>query len=316
MNHLNNALKVFIGIALLVTLYYLIGVSSVLQQIPSVNLFWVGLAMALLILSLVLNGINVWISVWPLKKIRLAKAIQYYFFSWAIGFWAPGKLGDFTIIPMLKKQGISTGPATASAIINKIVSLATLLALSAVGLVFFLGFSYAFQAVLAGMLVVSVLGLLVATPNGRNVLKKIAGKKSSWFLGFGNAMDPYFSKHLGLVALNALVTLVQWIVLVIFTMALFWGFGFFPGFWDVLFVASISSLVSLIPISPNGIGVREVTYTFLAGLRGWPSVTTVSVITVSLAIHYAIVITVLVFFAREIKHLTENTSNAHEREIA
>ncbi|MFH0955525.1 MAG: lysylphosphatidylglycerol synthase transmembrane domain-containing protein [Candidatus Micrarchaeota archaeon] len=298
---MKNVWKLVVGLVLLAALYYLIGITRVIEKIASVNPFFVILAAALLVFSLVLSGLNVLISVWPFRKISFSKAVKYYFFSWSVGFLGPGKVGDFSIIPLLQKDGITAGQATASAILNKTTTVFTLFFLSAFGVLFFFEPSYAFQLILAGVAILAVFVFLVWTPMGRSWIKKILGKKSAWFAGFGIAMDSYFSKHRDIVILNELVTVAQWLTLAVFTLALFWGFGFFPSFWDVVFVACISSVVSLIPISPNGIGVREVTYTFLAGLAGWPAVTTVSVIAVSLAIHYAIVVVTFVFFAGEIK---------------
>lgn len=293
---------------LLVALYYLIGITAVIEKIASINPFFALLAAALLVFSLVLCGLNVLISARAFQKIPFLKAVRYYFFSWAIGFLGPGKIGEFSIIPLLQKEGLSAGQATASAVLNKIITLGTLLLFSAIGLLFFFGISHAWNGVLAGLAVLVVSIFFFWTTKGRSWLKKIIGKKSVWFAGFGNAIDSYFSKHRGIVVLNALVTIMQWMVLVVFTLVLFWGFGFYPDFWGVLFVASISSMASLIPITPNGIGVREVAYTFLAGLSGWPTVTTASVIAVSLAIHYAIVIVILVFFAKQIQEMGKSGS--------
>lgn len=300
---LKNTWKLVVGVALLAALYYLIGITTVIEKIASVNLFFVALAAALLIASLAVSGLNVQIAARPFKKIPFLKSVSYYFFSWAIGFLSPGKIGEFSIIPLLQREGLTAGEATASTVLNKIITLLVLLSLSAVGLLLFFGASDALQISVGGLAVLVALVFLFWTERGRNWIKKIVGKKSAWFAGFGTAIDGYFSKHLDVVAGNLLVTVAQWGILAIFTIALFWGFGFYPDFWDVLFVASISSAVSLIPISPNGIGVREVVYTFLASMRGWPAVTTVGVITVSLAIHYAIVAIVLVFFAKEVRNL-------------
>lgn len=314
--HVKNALKLVVGAVLLAALYYLIGIPTLLEKIASVDPFFVVLGAGLLVGSLVLSGLNVLISVRPFQKISFLKSVQFYFFSWAIGFLGPGKMGEFSIIPLLQTNGLSAGEATASAVLNKSITLATLLFLSAVGLLIFFGVSNSIQVILVGIAILLAAGFFFWTKTGRNWIKKMVGKKSEWFMGFGSAIDSYFSKHRGLVALNIIVTLVQWIVLTVYTLVLFWGFGFFPDFWDVLFVASISSLVSLIPISPNGLGVREVTYTFLAGLRGWPAITTVSVITVSLALHYAIVSIILIFFAREIKSLTAAYKSTLGKETA
>lgn len=305
---MKNAWKLVIGILLLGALYFSIGIAGVIQKIASVNPFFVLLATVLLVFSLVLSGLNVLISVWPFKKMRFWTAVRYYFFSWAVGFLGPGKIGEFSIIPLLQKQGLSAGEATASAVLNKVITLATLLLLSGIGLLVFFGISYAFQIILAGAAILAVSSFFFWSATGRNWLKKILGKKSAWFLGFGTAIDSYFSKHKGIVALNVLVTIAQWVALAVFTLVLFWGFGFFPNFWDVIFVACISSVLSLIPITPNGIGVREVAYTFLAGLAGWPATTTVSVIAVSIVIHYAIVIVSLIFFAREIREMKKGGS--------
>lgn len=167
-----------VGLVLLAALYYLIGITRVIEKIASVNPFFVILAAALLVFSLVLSGLNVLISVWPFRKISFSKAVKYYFFSWSVGFLGPGKVGDFSIIPLLQKDGITAGQATASAILNKTTTVFTLFFLSAFGVLFFFEPSYAFQLILAGVAILAVFVFLVWTPMGRSWIKKILGKKA------------------------------------------------------------------------------------------------------------------------------------------
>ncbi len=305
-----NVWKLALGILLLASVYFLIGIRTVIEKIASVDLFFVLLSVALMIIILAMSGLNVQISVRPFQKISLLKSLKYYLFSWTIGFAGLGKMGELSIIPLLQKEGLSAGQATAAAILDKIITLFTLLLFSAIGLLFFFAVPYAVQSVLLGFFVLAVVVFFVWTPRGRDWLKRIIGKRSAWFFGFGKAIDSYSSKRLDVVALNTVVTIARWVLLAVFTQVLFWGFGFYPAFLDVVFVTTIASLVSLIPISPNGIGVREITYTFLAALRGWPATITVSVITLSLAIHYAIALVVLVLFAREIREMAKRAPSA------
>lgn len=307
MIHLQKIFKISISILVLGILYYTVGLSQITQQLQKMNVYYLPLILVFLLLTLLLNALNVYVTVRPLKKISLKKSIQYYFYSWSLGFFGLGKVGELSIIYWLKKEGLTTGQATAIAMLDKIITFATLVILSAIGLVLFFDLTQVIQLIALIVLALAITVFLVFTPKGRSIIKKIMQGYSEKFTGFGAASQLYFKNHKSTLLLNAGITVTRWLTQAFFAVYLFASFGFNADWPIVLLMTSVSTLISLIPISFNGLGIKEATFTALAAKMQWPIETTISVLTVSLALHYGILAIVLILFANELRNYRQNT---------
>ncbi len=296
-------IRIAVGIITLAALYYLIGFANIAQELATINLLYLPIVLFFLLTSLFLSALNVHIMAWPVKKISLQKIVRYYFYSWSVGAFGLGRVGELSIIYWLKKENMGTGEATAIALMDKIITLITLLALAGIGVVLFFGGREAVQLVAIAMGALFLTVFLLFTDRGRKVVKKIFARQSQSFAGFGKTSNAYFKNHKDVLLLNTAVTFGRWVAQTFFTVFLFASFGFNAPFVEVLLVIAVATLLSLVPISINGLGVKEAAFTVLAAGQAWPLTITLSMLTVSLALNYALLICVLVLFAGELSRL-------------
>ncbi|MBU0635781.1 flippase-like domain-containing protein [Candidatus Micrarchaeota archaeon] len=294
------AIKILIGIILLGMLYYLAGFANLAHELSKIQIGFLPIILFWFFASIALNALNIYVTARPIRKIPLRRMIQYFLYSWAAGFFGLGKVGELSIIYWLKKENLSTGEASAIALMDKFITFFTVVLLSTIGIWVF-GLANVWQTALIAVGLLAISWLLLFSSFGRRLIRKILKNQSNRFAGFGSTVELYVKKYPGTLLLDILLTLGRWIALVLFVAALFASLGFPVSEIALLFVSSITTLISFIPISFNGLGVREAAFTVLAGNLNWPLATTLSVLTISLALSYAFLLVVLVLFAGELR---------------
>ena len=76
---------------------------------------------------------------------------------------------------------------------------------------------------------------------------------------------------------------------------LFIGFGNHVAFIDVVMILAILSLITNIPITLNGLGIRELGAVYLFGLIGNDAVIVTSVFLTSLILRYITAVIIIIF---------------------
>src|SRR3989344_4910157 len=117
MKKLNFLLKLFVGVLILSFLLFKFGFKNILSAIISINPIFIVLIFIILTIS---------------------KLFYYGSLSWAVGMFVPAKLGEFSIIPLLKKHDIEIGTGTSISVLDKLVTFITLSIISIIGFLLFL----------------------------------------------------------------------------------------------------------------------------------------------------------------------------------
>lgn len=193
-------------------------------------------------------------------------------------FWGlvtPGRLGEFTRVGYINAHGVPMQEAVCVVTIERLIDMLVLLVFGTGGMVYiFASAPYRF-----GSALVVALGLLLSYAAIRSygftfkLLQRYLGWLSRWepsdwtghrlglttsfHLVMGRAATPIFFLGLLCISLNFAQ---------IFFLAK--AFGFQADYLVVIFAYSVSTLVSLLPISVGGLGTREATYIMIMGREG------------------------------------------------
>src|SRR3990167_2477104 len=135
----STLIKLLVGVSLLFLLYYKIGFSNIYQTLITIH---IPLALAFVIIFYILffflGAWNLKILLDPIKKLSWRKLFEYYCLSWSFGLFVPAKLGEFSLIFLLKKEDIGQGQTMALSVIDKFITMITFAAFAIIGfLVFF-----------------------------------------------------------------------------------------------------------------------------------------------------------------------------------
>jgi hypothetical protein len=278
----NLAIKI-IGIVIFIGVILNINVREVASRLAGVNPVAVSLAF-LVFIPLVLVKTFRLVEIIRIngEKLGFGKAVAIYWIGIFYGTFTPGRLGELLKIMYLKKNRIGGFNAFFSTIFDRVFDLGIIAGL---GYIFMLIFFSDFSDY---VMLFSVI-----------VLASIAVLAVAWFLrqNIWNLLYRfYFSKKTKLTKkeldrkARGFISRysISRILYLIFITVVAYGFHFLMayflatslgiplGYFKIVALMSITVLITLIPISFNGIGTREATLIFLFGLVGLSSELAVS----------------------------------------
>ena len=229
----------------------------------------------LLILAILLNPVFLFIKsiCWNyLKKIqdikyKLWDSFLMFNVGVAIGSLTPGRLGEVFKVAYLKKDGHSLGKSLMTIVLDRLSDFAALAFLGYFGLIIFFGSFYKITLYfgLAGFVLA---GLILVTKKqiARQVLKKIFSlavpKKyqEKWQTGFSDFLAGFKAYKLKNYLFVFLITFSSWIIFYVQMYLFAQSIGLKEiSFLSLSVAVTVSGLVSILPVSLLGIGIRDIT---------------------------------------------------------
>jgi len=265
----------YLGFLPFAFLIWYVGPRNLVQALAGTNVSY-------LLAAWVLNPPAIALKTWRWQVLLLgagihlpfAAAWRAYAASIFIGCLTPGRLGEFIKAAYVSQNlQVELGKALPSVLIDRFYDLYFLLVLGLIGL-----FHYSLAGDQASLLTVTllagvllVLPVLLRTSRLGNWLRQspaIAKLKASW-------RETLLEIH-GQLASLTYTTLVRGFGLTAFAFLVFffqcqlgaWGTGMTIPFTDLILVMSITNLLTFLPVSISGIGVRDVSLVVLLGRFG------------------------------------------------
>ncbi|MBI2574666.1 flippase-like domain-containing protein [Candidatus Woesearchaeota archaeon] len=282
-----SIIKIILGTAILLLLLYKAGVKEVAATITTMNILLLPAIIILFVAGLYIGAYNLKLLTDALKiRIGMKEMWNYYLTSWAFGMVVPGKIGEFSFVYLAKKR-LTTGQATAVAILDKLITVITLCALAFIGLLMFFPFGQALKLMALATIAVATGLLLLLTPAGRRIVRKLLGKYTEMFAGFSKTLTYLAFEEKKAAALNLIITFLKWGLTAIVTYLAFASFGITAiSPLAIITISATTMLISLIPITMSGLGIKEGAAVYLYGLVGVPAAATISAHIVLLLLNY------------------------------
>jgi glycosyltransferase 2 family protein len=311
-----NLLKIGLGLFIIFILVYSIGLKKILNTFSDINLFpfagvvlfyFLGFLTGALNLEILLRCIN--------KNFGYLKLLKYYLLSWSVSLFLPGKVGEFSIIYFMKNENIELGEAVVISLMDKIITILSLLSFAVFGFFVFFSIYDAIKIIFIILIGFVLLLLFIMTNFGRSIIKKIFLRKyASKFKGFSKTWFFYFRKRKKLLLLNYIITLIKWSFAFWMMYFLFLVFRWNVSFVNILLVVSTVRLISLVPITISGLGIREMSAIYLFGKLANPIPVniTASVYLIVLLINYLTAFVIVVFLKKKdiLFKITDKVSNS------
>ena len=244
--------RILFGGLFLFGLFYKIGFDRIAESLVQLNLWALPLAVGLFVLFLWLSSLGSWVLLRAFSRLSFREFLSCYLPSWAIGLFLPGKLGEVSIIYYLKNRDIAVGQGTAFFVVGKTMTALALGIIASTG--FFTFFSFR-EAVQLFLLLVVILGsciFFLLSSFGRNTVRKVLPQRiQERFAGFSSAFSSYFQKNRGLLVLSLGIKLLGFSCIAVF---------------KILQISTMETFSALIPISVNGLGIRQAIGIYLYSL--------------------------------------------------
>ena len=266
------ALRIIISLVLLAYIVNKITLKAVLEAISSADLKYVPAIVFLFFVSFLVKAANYRLLTTPLAEISAVKLLKISVLTWVAGMFAPGKVGEFSVIYFLNKQGIQLGAATAISVLDKLITISVLTVTAAIGLLIFLDKTKAIQ--ITALLIVGLTGLimLIASSKARYLIRRfVLGKYESKFAGFSRYLFDYIKNNKLLLLYNyGLAILWLYVSALIIWLGLL-SVGVRAPVTDIFLINSASLIVSIIPLTLGGLGARETVAVLLFEKVGMPA---------------------------------------------
>jgi uncharacterized protein (TIRG00374 family) len=253
--------------------------ANYLYWIPAILIFLITLEMGALNLYFLISRLNPQIKHKEIRKMFLVSAL--------LGLITPGKVGEFAIVKYLKRYNITYGQSINIPIIDKLITIVVLGIFAAIG--FFKYFELKAALIITIMILIIVILIIFLMMNSRSrkfIRRYILQKHEDKFKGFYATLRYFLVEQKKYLTLNLINTLLRNILTSIVILILFRSFGASPSLFSVILIFSATTIISNIPISISGIGIKEGAAAAMFSLVKIEPIITVSTYLIFTAITY------------------------------
>lgn len=258
-NYLKNSIKILISGLILYFLLREVGLKNLAEIIIETNLLILVLILPLKIISFFLNALNIKIFLDGIgQRISYWKLFSFSNLAWSLGLFFPGRIGELSLIYFLKEENVTFGEGGAVAILDKISTFILLSVFSVLAILKYFDFEIALKFGVTALCV--LIGSILALSNEKIrfwVKKYLLRSYSVLFTGFNSTFRQILFQNKKLFFYNLLVTAIKWLTSFLVIQIIFYSLGYPVNLIDVSYITSLSMLISLIPISIGGLGIRE-----------------------------------------------------------
>ena len=211
---LGFALKVCVTALLIIFLFSRVGVAKIKDVLLGTSLHTIVIVIIFLLLVQIITTINALILTRAIKKkIGFWTIFKYILVSYSIGLLTPGKIGEFSLAFLLRKNNVKLGQGFAISVIDRFITLITLGFIAVGG--FFIFFKRSTALYLMAIVLLALVFALSATVSGRvrKIIRKyILGKHEKRLKGFYLTLKFLVKKRFLLVLLNTALTFLKWVL--------------------------------------------------------------------------------------------------------
>lgn len=248
-----------VSAALLGLMIWWIGPAGIAASLSQLQPTWLVAAIIVSYFGILVGLFNVYVLTRALLPDISYRAVGIaYLRSWAAGMLAPGKIGDLSYAHFLSSDDTNLAPGLAVGVVDKIVTFAVTSLIAVLGLTLYVSGR---DAALVGIIaIIALAGAVVALRSEwlrRVVRERLLGKHAERLTGFGRHTEALLLHHRAALAANIALTVFRIGVQAVALGLGLRAFGTHAQFVDVIFINSIATLVSLVPITLSGLGARQ-----------------------------------------------------------
>lgn len=264
--------------------------------------------------GLAMNALAYSVLVRTFKPIPYFRMLGYTLKAWVVESALPGKLGSFSIAWFWRTEGIRVGEGLGMAFLYRATLGLIVLIVGIVG-----GLSYYSTLAFSPTLILTLLGagLLLAWVAWNQkwyaaLVKRLPEKWIQKYGGFSTALRRAKEHPHVLVALLGLGFLQVAGTSLLFEW-MFMSVGYDPGFIPLFVANSLVQLAALIPLSINGLGIREGLLSILLVPFGVPASVALGVSVFNTAVGYALSFAASLIWARDASKMIQSLFTEEEK---
>ena len=280
------ALEIIFCVLILGFLISKIHIRETIDILRNVDLFWIGIGVIVYLIALVITAYSLKVLFDSIKYTPIMEWMRFYLVGFSMGLILPGRAGDLSIIYFAKQKGFDIGESTAFTITDKLITLIIFGIIAALGIFTILNSTELYWGLLFALLCI-IAGSFLFTPIARRWVVKMIGKYASTFQGFYKTFKNLLLHHKDKVFINIFITFLRPLGNAFLIILIFKAMGIDVSFLYAILINAVTLIVSLVPLTPNGLGIREGVGAFLFSRIGVPLEATVAMYVIILMMNYA-----------------------------
>ncbi len=281
-------IRTLFGIVILAFLIYKLDFKEVSKAIAGIGIIAVLLLILKYLLEISINTANIKILLSSTgEKISFFRLLKYLIVSYSIGLFSLGRIGDLSLIPLLKKESIDYGKSAPILFLDRLITFISLAIFSGYGFFLFLPKNNAIGiSVLLLFIIIISISLLFLKRIREFTKKHLLRKYQKNFRGFSKNLYLLLREKKKALFIDLILTITSIIggAIILNLILIHAGIKVNP-----LIIAGISSagkIISIIPISLSGLGIRESVIVYFYSLLGISPVIIGSIYIVNVFVYY------------------------------
>ena len=305
-----NLIKITITILIMGVLLYKIGFIKILETISQTKKIYFLHLVVLTFTNIYISGININLFLKTIKKeIKWQTMTRYSLIAWIFSLITPGKLGELGLIFLMKNQKVEMGEGTAIVFLDKIISMVIIIFFSTIGFFYFKFQNPLLSAVLISSILIIIIILATTEFTRRGIRKYILRKYSKNFSGFHKTLNKIKEQNKLGILINSILTFLRIGLTSLSIYFLFLSLNTNISFLNIFLINAMITIISYIPLTIQGIGIKEFSAVLLFSKIGIPSNITIAVYILFIIYKYLIGALSGVIIAKEIKTILKNERN-------
>lgn len=281
-------LKIVITILFIIAIFSKISIYYTASALSSINAIYIPLIFLLYVFSLFLTSVNLKILINTVSSdihISSVRFFNYCLISSAIGTVLPGRLDNIVLIKYIK-QYVNIGTCFAVSLTDTILTVGVQAIIAIIGITFIFYNVIDLKNTIIIILIFSTCVLCLS------YIVKYRYASERYISDFLAAIGLLLGIHKILILNVAITTFKVLINSLVFFYALY-SLGYNIDLYIIFLINSIVSIVSMIPITINGVGLREGTSIYLFAFFGVSAELIVSAWIISYLVIYVTSITIV-----------------------
>jgi len=272
--------RLCVGIAFLILLVAWLGAEGVVSKFAQIDWRWLFWIPVLLSLNLIIGGIGLFVLFRPFVSLSLGTFLRYHFFAQSLGAFLPWQIGESSLVIIVKNHGVTLPRAVGLFLVDKGTTLVVLCTFGGLGMFTMVipGADLRWLGlVLLGVLI--IVGFVVANSKPRALLKSLSRQESlaRYFIPIRVFFSEIRSNQRA-IAINFTLTAMRLLVIApLYPFVMFSALGTQVPFESLILISNMIGLMSLIPITAQGLGIVELSAVYLCSLINVEPTTTATV---------------------------------------
>ncbi len=276
----NKYIKLFFTVVIIAIIFYYVDFAVFVKSYQTIDIGSIVILVLIILFFWFQSILSFYLLVIPIKRINFIRFSIYHLYSIAVGFFSPAQIGETLIIHFLNENEIPVAHGTSAFLINKLVNIFFICLSCFLILLYMDLLNILFYVAILVLIPILITTMVIFFKD--DIKKHLIKRFFNRFYDFFKSFYDFFKIHYNYLILNVLVNIGKILTTGLYSYVLFRAFHVEIDYVLLLSVISLTRILTMIPLTINGIGIQEGSIIKLLELLGYDD--------------YSLIVTIMVFY--------------------